>query len=119
MEVTIPFKGTLFLGALLDGAIMGYLVNRKIRDITPYLVSIIPLAWLAYGSEALQPPILKFGRTNPSLHSFRYFSRRLSNIFVEILQILAHGHHELVGVSAIDDAMIIAHGEADNVPHGN
>ena len=80
VEVTIPFKGTLFLGALLDGAIMGYLVNRKIRDITPYLVSIIPLAWLAYG-EALQPPILEFGRTNPSLHSFRY-------VFASIIQYL-------------------------------
>jgi fructose-specific phosphotransferase system IIC component len=49
LEVTIPFKGTSFLGALLGGAIMGYLVNRKIRDITAYLVLIIPLAWLAYG----------------------------------------------------------------------
>lgn len=49
LEVAIPFKDPFFLGALLGGAIMGYLVNRKVRDITAYLVWIIPLAWLVYG----------------------------------------------------------------------
>lgn len=35
--------------------------------------------------------------------------RWLSNIFVEVLQVLTHGHHELVGVRAIDNAVIVAH----------
>ena len=43
------FKEPLFLGALLGGAIMGYLVNRNMRDATALLVWIIPLAWLIYG----------------------------------------------------------------------
>jgi hypothetical protein len=46
-------------------------------------------------------------------------SEALPNIFVEILQVLAHGHHELVGVRAINNAVIVTHRETDDVPHGN
>jgi len=49
LEVTMPFRDPFFLGALLGGAIMGYLVNRNMRDLTALLVWIIPLAWLIYG----------------------------------------------------------------------
>lgn len=43
----------------------------------------------------------------------------LSNILVKVLEVLAHSHHELVGVGAINDAVIVAHGKPDDVPHGN
>src|SRR5882724_12138591 len=46
-------------------------------------------------------------------------SQLLADIFVKVLQVITHGHHELVGVRAIDNAVIVAHGETDNVPHGN
>jgi hypothetical protein len=43
------FKEPLLPGALLGGAIMGYLVNRNVRDIAALLVWLVPLAWLFYG----------------------------------------------------------------------
>jgi hypothetical protein len=49
LEVTAPFRNPFFLGALLGGAIMGYLVNRKVRDVAALLVWLVPLAWLIYG----------------------------------------------------------------------
>ncbi|MGZ7056429.1 MAG: hypothetical protein ACXVK3_12935 [Candidatus Angelobacter sp.] len=49
VEVTVPFRDPFFLGALLGGAIMGYLVNRNGRDVTALLVWLVPLAWLIYG----------------------------------------------------------------------
>ena len=50
---------------------------------------------------------------------FRDIFAPLPDIFVEVLQVLAHRNHELVGIRAIDDAVIVAYGEADDVPHGN
>src|SRR5579864_8206095 len=44
---------------------------------------------------------------------------RLPNILVKILQVLTHGHHELVSIRAIDNAVTVTHGETDDVPHGN
>jgi hypothetical protein len=49
LQVTLPFRIPFFLGALLGGAIMGYLVNRNVRDLTALLVWLLPLAWLIYG----------------------------------------------------------------------
>ena len=49
VEITVPFRDPFFLGALLGGAIMGYLVNRNARDLTALLVWLVPLAWLIYG----------------------------------------------------------------------
>jgi hypothetical protein len=43
----------------------------------------------------------------------------LSNILVEILQVLAHGHHELVSVRAVNDAVIVADGKPDDVANSN
>jgi hypothetical protein len=43
------FKEPLLPGALLGGAIMGYLVNRNVRDVAALLVWLVPLAWLTYG----------------------------------------------------------------------
>src|SRR6266853_6772869 len=45
--------------------------------------------------------------------------RYLSNIFVKVLQILAHGDHELIGVSAVNNAVIVTHGKPDDMSHGN
>jgi hypothetical protein len=41
------FKERLFFTMLLAGAIMGYLVNRKMRDLSARLVWIIPLCMVA------------------------------------------------------------------------
>lgn len=49
VEITVPFRDPFFLGALFGGAIMGYLVNRNVRDLTALLVWLLPLAWLIYG----------------------------------------------------------------------
>jgi hypothetical protein len=49
VEITVPFRDPFFLGALFGGAIMGYLVNRNVRDLTGLLVWLVPLAWLIYG----------------------------------------------------------------------
>ena len=43
------FKEPLLPGALFGGAIMGYLVNRNMRDLAALLVWLVPLAWLIYG----------------------------------------------------------------------
>jgi hypothetical protein len=43
------FREPLLPAALLAGAIMGYLVNRNMRDLSARLVWIIPLVWLIYG----------------------------------------------------------------------
>jgi len=45
----LTLRTPVFLGAILSGAIMGYLVNRNARDLTALLVWLIPLAWLIYG----------------------------------------------------------------------
>jgi hypothetical protein len=42
-------KEPRLLSALIAGAIMGYLVNRNMRDLSARLVCIIPLVWLIYG----------------------------------------------------------------------
>ena len=49
---------------------MGYPVNRNVRDLTAFLVWLVPLAWLIYGIRDLQRPILKFGRTSLGLGIF-------------------------------------------------
>jgi hypothetical protein len=80
----------------------------------PHFVYPKTVAWI------LSPPEkLRFSSTRTEACMRILLALRLSNILVEILQVLAHGHHELVGVRAIDNAMVIAHGEADNVAHGN
>lgn len=33
----------------------------------------------------------------------------LPNVLIEVFQVLTHGHHELVSVSAINNAVIVAH----------
>jgi len=49
LQLTLLFRAPFFLGALLGGAIMGYLVNRNVRDLMALLVWLVPLAWLIYG----------------------------------------------------------------------
>src|SRR5258708_2028530 len=49
LEIAVPFRDPFFLGALFGGAIMGYLVNRNMRDLAALLVWLVPLAWLIYG----------------------------------------------------------------------
>jgi len=49
LQLTPLFRAPFFLGALLGGAITGYLVNRNVRDLTAILVWLVPLAWLIYG----------------------------------------------------------------------
>jgi hypothetical protein len=51
LSFTLPrvFKEPLLPFALIAGVIMGYLVNRNMRDLTARWVWIIPLVWLAYG----------------------------------------------------------------------
>jgi hypothetical protein len=43
----------------------------------------------------------------------------LSNIFVEILQVAPNGDHELISVSAVDDSMVVAQSQPDNVTDGD
>src|SRR5690349_7159128 len=43
----------------------------------------------------------------------------LSDIFIEILQIAPYGHHELIGVSAINNAVVVAEHQADDVANGD
>jgi hypothetical protein len=43
------FKEPLLPGALLGGAVMGFLVNRNGWDVTALVVWLVPLAWLIYG----------------------------------------------------------------------
>jgi hypothetical protein len=53
LEILLP-RGTsasFSLSPLLAGAIMGYLVNRKMRDLSARWVWIIPLVWLVYGIQ--------------------------------------------------------------------
>lgn len=61
----------------------------------------------------------KIIRLFPWLIYAAFFRRVLTNILVEILQVLAYGHHELVGVRAINNAVIVAHGKTDDVANGN
>lgn len=42
---------SLSLSPLFAGAIVGYLVNRNMRDLSARLVWIIPLVWLVYGIQ--------------------------------------------------------------------
>jgi hypothetical protein len=66
----LTLRTPLFLGALLGGAIMGYLVNRNVRDLTALLVWLIPLAWLIYGIRDATASYSEVGRTSPGLHTF-------------------------------------------------
>lgn len=43
----------------------------------------------------------------------------LANIFVKVLQIFAHRHHELVSVRAINNPVIVTNTQPDNVPDSN
>lgn len=37
------------------------------------------------------------------------YPRGLANVIVEFLQVITHGHHELVSVRAIDNTVIVTH----------
>src|SRR5262249_16915410 len=57
-------------------------------------------------------------RRNPERVA-RRLPKKLPDVLVEGLQILADSHHELVGVSAIDDAVVISQHQADDMTHGD
>src|SRR5262245_49147266 len=68
--------------------------------------------------ESAEPGLSEVEGRNPERVA-RRIPKKLSNVLVERLQILADSHHELVGVSPIDDAMVVSQHQADNVAHGD
>jgi hypothetical protein len=70
VEITVPFRDPFFLGALFGGAIMGYLVNRNVRDLTGLLVWLVPLAWLIYGISESAMSYSQAWAISPGLHTF-------------------------------------------------
>src|SRR6266481_312090 len=43
----------------------------------------------------------------------------LADVFIEVFKVLSYGHHELVRVCSVNNAVIIAQGQPDDVPHGD